>query len=175
VRVIAATNRDLEEDVRAGRFRTDLYYRLHVLPLRMPPLRERREDIPALAMHFLDLYARRLGRPLRGFTPDTMRRLEAYAWPGNVRELQNVVERLCVLATGPMVSGEPTVTLPSASRQQDEASDDSLRAVEKRHIEATLEGAAGRIEGADGAAARLGLAPSTLRARMRKLGIRRQR
>ena len=175
VRVIAATNRDLEEDVRAGRFRTDLYYRLHVLPLRMPPLRERREDIPALAMHFLDLYARRLGRPLRGFTPDTMRRLEAYAWPGNVRELQNVVERLCVLATGPMVSGEPTVTLPSASRQPDEASDDSLRAVEKRHIEATLEGAAGRIEGADGAAARLGLAPSTLRARMRKLGIRRQR
>ncbi len=174
VRVIAATNRDLEEDVRTGRFRTDLFYRLNVVPLRMPALRERREDIPALAMHFLDLYARRLGRPLRGFTPDTMRRLEAYDWPGNVRELQNVVERLCVLATGPMVSGEPTVTLPSASGRQDRPSGDSLRAVEKRHIEATLEAAAGRIEGADGAAARLGLAPSTLRARMRKLGIQRQ-
>ena len=161
--------------LRTGRFRTDLFYRLNVVPLRMPPLRERREDIPALAMHFLDLYARRLGRQLRGFTPETMRHLESYDWPGNVRELQNVVERLCVLATGPEVIGEPTVTLPSGARQPDGASGDSLRMVEKRHIEATLEAAAGRIEGPDGAAARLGLAPSTLRARMRKLGIQRRR
>jgi DNA-binding NtrC family response regulator len=103
-----------------------------------------------------------------------MRRLEAYDWPGNVRELQNVVERLCVLATGPTVSGEPAATLPSVSRQQTDASGDSLQAVEKRHIEATLDAAGGRIEGPDGAAARLGLAPSTLRARMRRLGIRRR-
>jgi transcriptional regulator with GAF, ATPase, and Fis domain len=174
LRVIAATNRDLEEDVRAGRFRADLFYRLNVVPLRMPPLRERREDIPTLAMHFLNLYARRLNKPLQGFTPATMRRLEAYDWPGNVRELQNVVERLCVLATGPTVSGEPTATLPSVSRQQSGASGGSLQSVEKRHIEATLESAGGRIEGPDGAAARLGLAPSTLRARMRKLGVRRR-
>jgi formate hydrogenlyase transcriptional activator len=174
VRVVAATNRDLEDDVRTGRFRTDLFYRLNVVPLRMPALRERREDIPALATHFLSLYARRLGKPLRGFAPATMRRLEAYGWPGNVRELQNVVERLCVLSTGPLVSGEPTPALPSISRRQDGSSGDSLRAVERRHIEATLAAAAGRIEGADGAAARLGLAPSTLRARMRRLGIRRQ-
>jgi formate hydrogenlyase transcriptional activator len=174
LRVIAATNRDLDEDVRAGRFRADLFYRLNVLPLRMPPLRERREDIPTLATHFLDLYARRLRKPLQGFTAATMRRLEAYDWPGNVRELQNVVERLCVLATGPTVSGEPTTTLPSVSRRQGDASGDSLQAVEKRHIEATLEAAGGRIEGPDGAAARLGLAPSTLRARMRRVGIRRR-
>jgi len=174
LRVIAATNRDLEEDVRAGRFRADLFYRLNVVPLRMPPLRERREDIPTLAMHFLNLYARRLNKPLQGFTPATIRRLEAYDWPGNVRELQNVVERLCVLATGPTVSGDPTATLPSVSRQQSGASGGSLQSVEKRHIEATLESAGGRIEGPDGAAARLGLAPSTLRARMRKLGVRRR-
>jgi DNA-binding NtrC family response regulator len=175
VRVVAATNRDLEDDVRTGRFRTDLFYRLNVVPLRMPALRERREDIPALATHFLGVYASRLGKPLRGFAPATMRRLVAYGWPGNVRELQNVVERLCVLATGPLVSGEPTVALPSISRRQDGAPGDSLRAVERRHIEAMLAAAAGRIEGADGAAARLGLAPSTLRARMRRLGIRRPR
>jgi len=174
VRVVAATNRDLEDDVRTGRFRTDLFYRLNVVPLRMPALRERREDIPALAPPFLSLYARRLVKPLRGFASATMRRLEAYGWPGNVRELQNVVERLCVLSTGPLVSGEPTPALPSISRRQDGSSGDSLRAVERRHIEATLAAAAGRIEGADGAAARLGLAPSTLRARMRRLGIRRQ-
>ncbi|HKU62359.1 MAG TPA: sigma 54-interacting transcriptional regulator [Gemmatimonadales bacterium] len=173
VRVIAATNRNLEEDVRAGRFRTDLYYRLNVVPLRMPALRERREDIPALAMHFLGQYARRLGKPLQGFTPATMRRLESYDWPGNVRELQNVVERLCVLATEPMVSGEPTATLPSVSTRQNDSSTGSLQVVEKRHIEATLETVAWRIEGSEGAAARLGLAPSTLRARMRKLGIKR--
>jgi len=172
VRVIAATNRDLEEDVRAGRFRADLFYRLNVVPLRMPALRERREDIPALAIHFLTQCAQRLGRPLQGFTPATLRRLEAYDWPGNVRELQNVVERLCVLSTVPMVSGEPTATLPPVSRHRREPSGDSLEAVEKRHIETTLEAAAGRIEGPGGAAARLGLAPSTLRARMRKLGVR---
>ena len=174
-RLIAATNRDLKTEVEAGRFRQDLFYRLNVVPLPCPPLRERREDIPALATHFLGVYASRLGKPLRGFAPATMRRLVAYGWPGNVRELQNVVERLCVLATGPLVSGEPTVALPSISRRQDGAPGDSLRAVERRHIEAMLAAAAGRIEGADGAAARLGLAPSTLRARMRRLGIRRPR
>ena len=174
LRVIAATNRDLDEDVRTGRFRADLFYRINVVPLRMPPLRERREDIPTLATHFLKLYAGRLRKPLQGFTPATMRRLEAYDWPGNVRELQNVVERLCVLATAPMVSGEPTAALPSVSRRRSEPAGDSLQAVEKRHIEATLEAAAGQIEGPDGAAARLGLAPSTLRARMRKLGVERR-
>jgi formate hydrogenlyase transcriptional activator len=175
LRVIAATNRDLDEDVRTGRFRADLFYRINVVPLRMPPLRERREDIPTLATHFLTLYAGRLRKPLQGFTPATMRRLEAYDWPGNVRELQNVVERLCVLATAAMVSGEPTATLPLVTRRRSEASGDSLQTVEKRHIEATLEAAAGRIEGPDGAAAQLGLAPSTLRARMRKLGIPRRK
>jgi formate hydrogenlyase transcriptional activator len=172
IRVIAATNRELDAEVSAGRFRADLFYRLNVFPIRMPALRERREDIPHLAAHFLAHFARRLGKPLRGFTPATMRRLEAYAWPGNVRELQNVIERLCVLATGPLVSGDPVAGLPAAAARGD-GGPESLRLVEKRHIESMLETAAGRIEGPGGAAARLGLAPSTLRARMRRLGIRR--
>jgi transcriptional regulator with GAF, ATPase, and Fis domain len=172
VRLIAATNRDLDAEVAAGRFRSDLFYRLNVVPIRMPALRERRDDIAPLATTFLDHFARRLRKPLRGFTPATMRRLEAYAWPGNVRELENFVERLCVLATGPLADGDPSAGLGGPNHRPTVAGE-SLRAVERQHIERTLEAAGGRIEGAQGAAARLGLAPSTLRARMRRLGLRR--
>ncbi len=103
VRIIAATNRDLEAEVAAGRFRADLYYRLNVFPIRVPSLRERRSDIPLLVKHFLAQFQRKLAKPLAGVTEESMALLESYAWPGNIRELQNVMERTCVLAPGSMV------------------------------------------------------------------------
>jgi transcriptional regulator with GAF, ATPase, and Fis domain len=170
VRLIAATNRDLAEEVKAGRFRADLYYRLNVFPIRVPPLRERREDIILLAAHFLKQLARRLGRPFRGFSPETLRQLEHYDWPGNVRELHNVVERMCVLAPGPVVElVEPLLPANPGTHTGDR----TLRAAERDHIRKVLGATHWKIEGVGGAAEVLGLAPSTLRARMQKLGISR--
>jgi transcriptional regulator with GAF, ATPase, and Fis domain len=103
VRLVAATNRDLESEVSAGRFRRDLFYRLNVFPVRIPPLRERVSDIPLLVKHFLAQLQRKLAKPLQGVTEDSMRRLQAYPWPGNIRELQNVLERACVMATSAIV------------------------------------------------------------------------
>ena len=103
VRLVAATNRDLETEVSAGRFRRDLFYRLNVFPVRIPPLRERVSDIPLLVKHFLTQLQRKLAKPLQGVTEDSMQRLKACPWPGNIRELQNVLERACVMATSPIV------------------------------------------------------------------------
>jgi formate hydrogenlyase transcriptional activator len=103
VRLVAATNRDLEQEVAAQRFRADLFYRLNVFPIRVPPLRERPSDIPLLVRHFLAQFQRKMARPLKAVTPESMARLERYAWPGNIRELQNVIERACVLSPGPVV------------------------------------------------------------------------
>ena len=168
LRVVAATNRDLTGDVQAGRFRADLYYRLNVFPIVVPPLRERREDIARLAHHFLGQMSKRLGKRFHGFSPDCLRQFERYDWPGNVRELHNVVERLCVLATGPVIDLiEPLRPI----RQSPTPRLESLRTVERDHILYVLNETRWRIEGPQGAAAILGLAPSTLRARMNKLGI----
>ena len=104
VRIVCATHRDLKAEVQAGRFREDLFYRVHVLPLRLPPLRERKEDIPLLAMHFLDRHARAYHRDLTGFEPDALQALTAYAWPGNVRELENSVERSAASALGQQIA-----------------------------------------------------------------------
>jgi formate hydrogenlyase transcriptional activator len=106
VRLVAATNRDLEADTARGRFRRDLFYRLNVFPIRIPPLRERASDIPLLVKYFLAQFQRKLARPLQSVTPDGMKRLQAYAWPGNIRELQNVLERACVMAGSPIVDVE---------------------------------------------------------------------
>jgi formate hydrogenlyase transcriptional activator len=190
VRVIAATNRDLGAMVAAGGFRGDLYYRLNVFPLRIPPLRERREDIPVLAGHFLARYGRDQGRTFAALCPETLDKLQTYPWPGNVRELQNVLERAAILSDGPTVLITDTLispvpippvtdvaldippAVPSAPadaavqpRRLDEA--------ERRHIELILDEIGWTIEGPGGAAAVLGIAPSTLRSRMKKLGIRR--
>jgi len=180
VRVIAATNRDLEHAVRAGGFRADLYYRLNVVPLRVPPLRERRSDIQQLAMYFLERSARKAGKPVRGIASDTLRRLQEYDWPGNVRELENLIERAVILSTGPALSLDArllmTATTPSPeSRGPTEAARPlaSLEEVERRHIEAALTKAHGVIEGPRGAARLLSLNPSTVRSRMKKLGIAR--
>jgi len=190
VRTIAATNRDLEEAVRSGRFRADLYYRLNVVPLRVPPLRERKEDIPLLVLYILERSSRSLGKDVRGIASESMRRLTEYSWPGNVRELQNVVERAVVLASGPVlhlgpellparserVEGvvAPAATPPTAATPaRAKAAASSLQGVERRHILAVLDQCQWVVEGPRGAAAVLGLKPSTLRSRMKKLGATR--
>jgi formate hydrogenlyase transcriptional activator len=200
VRIIAATARDLEEAARAGRFRADLFYRLNVLPLRMPALRERRADVPQLVMFFLDRFARRLGKRIEGVSQETMSLLVDYGWPGNIRELQNVIERGVVLCQGPVLALGPDLlpevpgaTPARAARATDATIPDApaaaprpaegpaaspdetvaLDEVERRHIVAVLRQTRGVIEGPRGAATRLGLHPNTLRSRMKKLGISR--
>jgi transcriptional regulator with GAF, ATPase, and Fis domain len=175
VRVIAATNRDLEQAVREGRFRADLLYRLNVIPISIPPLRRRKGDIPPLVSLFVSALARRLGKPLRGFSPQSMERLIAYSWPGNVRELQNVVERAAILATGSVLEVE-SAFMQRAKTVVDQPDDTgTLDSVQRSHIQAVLAMTGGVVEGAKGAAAILGLHPNTLRSRMRKLGIRTSR
>ena len=178
VRIIAATNRDLAEEVRLGRFRSDLFFRLNVVPLTVPPLRKRPEDIPLLVPYFVSRFAKKFGRKIDGVSRDTMGLLARYPWPGNVRELQNIVERAVVLSTGPMLTVDaellpiadtcaPAVAEPSVHDGQPL----SMRDAERRHIEAVLTQTKGVIEGPEGAARILNLNPNTLRSRMRKLGV----
>jgi formate hydrogenlyase transcriptional activator len=167
VRVIAATNRDLEQEVRAGRFRADLLYRLNVFPISVPPLRERRDDVPLLAAFFLTTLSKRIGKTVDGFSRRSMQRLCDYSWPGNIRELQNVVERAAILAPGPVAEVEAALLGANA---EPEASG-TLQEVERRHIASVLRGTRGVIEGPSGAARILGLHPNTLRSRMKKLGV----
>jgi formate hydrogenlyase transcriptional activator len=189
VRVIAATNRDLDEDIKAGRFRSDVYYRLNVVPLKVPPLRERGSDIPQLVLFFMDRFSRKFGRKLNAVPHGMMEQLEKYTWPGNIRELQNVIERAVVLSRSstlkldhnleptpaafpevsalPNPSPEPATLAPVAARLS------SLEDVERSHILAALNQSGWVIEGAKGAARILKLHPNTLRHRMGKLGIKR--
>ena len=178
VRVIAATNRNLGQAVREGRFRADLLYRLNVFPIEVPPLRDRRSDVALLIGFFVSNLARKLGKPLDGFSTGSMQRLVNYAWPGNVRELQNVVERAAILAQGPILELEPTLFgdrggTPVAETVAPAASVEarSLQEVERLHIVGVLKATGGVVEGAHGAARILGMNPSTLRSRMKKLGI----
>ncbi len=172
VRVIAATNRDLRAEVEAGRFRADLYYRLGVFPLAVPPLRERAGDIPILAQHFVQEIAASLGRRIDGIERATLERLSQYRWPGNIRELRNVLERAVILSDTPMLSldrGELAAAEPSGPAPTTVM---SLADAERAHIEAVLAQTGGAIAGPGGAAKILGVPPSTLRSRMEKLGIR---
>ena len=170
VRIIAATNRDLEEEVRHGRFRADLLYRLNVFPIAVPPLRERREDIPLLIAFFLTGLSKRLGKPLEGFNRGAMKALSDYDWPGNIRELQNVVERAAILAAGPTLAIEPGLLREDGGRGERPGSG-RLLDLEKAHIREVLRATRGVIEGPKGAARRLGLHPNTLRSRLKKHGI----
>jgi len=172
VRVVAATNRTLNEEVRAGRFRRDLFFRLNVFPITIPALRERRSDIPLLARHFLGKYARKLGKPIGEISPAAVAHLAAYAWPGNVRELQNVIERAVILAQGPVLEVGPALDLRLEAPPQPESAG-TLEDIERQHILRTLEQTRWVISGKRGAAAALGLNPNTLRSRMQKLGIER--
>jgi formate hydrogenlyase transcriptional activator len=192
VRVVAATNRDLAADSRCGRFRSDLYYRLNVFPVELPALRNRREDIPILAEHFMRRMARKLGKPLERIAPETLRVLSAHSWPGNIRDLQNTIERAAVLSPGPALivdwdlgpaqprPAEPITALPSppphqsngsAAEPPDARTPQSLESIERSHIIGTLRQTRGVIEGPRGAARLLEMKPSTVRFRMRKLGI----
>ncbi|MGC3974230.1 MAG: sigma 54-interacting transcriptional regulator [Nitrospira sp.] len=171
VRVIAATNANLERAIQQGRFRSDLYYRLNVFPIHMPPLRERPEDIPILARHFLRFHARRLKRFCEDFDAPSMERLVQYAWPGNVRELENLIERGLILCHDRRLRIDPAmVNLPTTVEASPRR---TLVDEERRHILQALTLLDWRIEGPGGAAEQLGLAPSTLRSRMYRLGIRR--
>jgi len=173
VRVIAATNRDLAAEVQGGRFRSDLFYRLNVFPIRVPPLRDRVEDIGPLVLYFVQQSAKKFGKPVTQVADDALRRLKAYAWPGNVRELQNVVERAVVLATGPVLTVDDGVLPAVAAAPAPASNGASLEEVERQHILAVLGETRWRIEGERGAARVLGLSPSTLRSRMQRLGISR--
>jgi formate hydrogenlyase transcriptional activator len=172
VRLVVATNRDLLEEVRAGRFRSDLYYRLSVFPIRLPPLRERPEDIAPLVAHLATKHGTRFGRSISRIDRRSLKRLESYAWPGNVRELENVVERAVILSrAGILRVGRDA--LPASSMPGDVGAE--LRAREREAIESALSVSRGRVAGGAGAAARLGLAPSTLEFKIRRLGIDKSR
>jgi formate hydrogenlyase transcriptional activator len=202
VRIIAATNRNLEEDVRTGRFRSDLFYRLNVLPLHVPPLRERRSDIPQLVLFFLGRSCQKFGKRIGAVSQDTMDQLMSYDWPGNIRELQNIVERGVVLSNRPVLTldkglfpvaqhratpaasepiPEPAAVRPGVGTSSWQPNKEApspprpLEEVEREHIVAALEHTMGIIDGPRGAAKILELHPSTLRARMKKLGIERLR
>jgi len=166
VRVVAATNRDLAEAVREGRFRRDLFYRLNVFPIQVPALRERREDVPLLVWAFVEELGRSTGGTIDKIPQRTMERLQQYAWPGNVRELRNVVERSMILSRGRTLQ----LALPEAGQS---VSDDalSLDEIQRRHIRRVLAMTSGRISGRGGAAELLGLKPTTLRSRMERLGL----
>ena len=199
VRVIAATNRDLGEAVKAGRFRPDLFYRLNVFPLEVPPLRDRRPDIPKLAMFFLERFSKKFGKRIDTVSQATMDRLVSYGWPGNIRELQNIIERAVVVTHGSVLAfsadllpaevsdvrvspsrgiGDHAARNEEASKTSNTArpapsSSTSLEEVVRHHILEVLEKTGGLIEGPNGAARILELDPSTLRGRMKKLGINR--
>ena len=175
VRIVAATNRNLQAEVERGRFRQDLYFRLNVFPISLPPLRERREDIPVLLKHFSAMTARRIGRLINGVSPEFIQKATAYDWPGNIRELENVVERALIMSNGGMLNATDLPAAPGHSGNFVPPDSATLEEVERTHIERTLDATGWRVEGHQGAAHRLGLNPSTLRGRMRKLGIRKKR
>jgi formate hydrogenlyase transcriptional activator len=172
-RFVAATNRDLKKMVDEGKFRADLYYRLHVFPLTMPPLRERKDDIPLLVRHFVQRYAQRMKRPIESIPASVMEALTRYDWPGNVRELQNVLERSVILSQGPALE----VSLPELSDHPAPSPRAPLVAQdyseERERILRALKEADGIVSGPTGAAARLGMKRTTLQSRMRKLNISR--
>jgi transcriptional regulator with GAF, ATPase, and Fis domain len=182
VRVIAATNRDLRKEIDAGRFRLDLYYRLAVFPIELPPLRERCEDIPDLLAHFVRLTAAKFHMKAPAIPQREVERARAYAWPGNVRQLQNAVERAVIVSAG----GKLALDLPVETRavvpapakwietKGEVISEDRWRAMEKANIEAALVQCGGKISGSRGAAELLGLRPGTLASRMKVLGVGRR-
>jgi transcriptional regulator with GAF, ATPase, and Fis domain len=179
VRIIAATNRDLEAEVKAGKFRQDLYYRLSVFPIGLPPLRERPEDIAVLAQHFLDQASRKMGKTVPALKPPQIRELEAYDWPGNVRELQNVIERAVIRARdGHLEFGlrpAPPAASPLRNRETTPPSTPSLQEIKKQEKTLILDALAktrGKIYGPDGAARLLGLKPTTLSSKVHRMGLK---
>jgi transcriptional regulator with GAF, ATPase, and Fis domain len=168
VRIVVATHRNLEQRIAEGAFRPDLFYRLNVFPIRVPPLRERTEDIPLLVWRFVEDFSKAFGKRVDAIDDRSLVALQRYSWPGNIRELRNVVERAMITASGPRLSISPPPGSAAASRHSAKLVD-----VEREHIRGVLEGTGWRIRGAAGAADCLGLKPTTLETRMAKLGLRR--
>jgi formate hydrogenlyase transcriptional activator len=173
VRLVAATHRNLVEMVKGNGFRSDLYYRLNVFPVLLPPLRARREDLPALVEHFVETYARRMGKQIEHVPPETMAALSSYQWPGNIRELQNFIERSVILSSENVLDA-PLASLKSAT-EVESLGPITLEDAERDHIRKTLEQTRWVVAGPNGAAARLGIKRSTLYFRMQKLGISRSK
>jgi DNA-binding NtrC family response regulator/ligand-binding sensor domain-containing protein len=169
VRVIAATNRNLEEAIKNGKFREDLYYRLNVFPIMIPPLRERKEDIPLLVKHFMEKYSAKAGKQVEMVSQNLIDKLQAYSWPGNVRELENIIERAVIITPGKkLILGD---WLPISEAQSEDSDILTLEEIEKKHILRALEKTGWRVSGEKGAAKILGLKSTTLEARMKKLDI----
>jgi transcriptional regulator with GAF, ATPase, and Fis domain len=178
VRLVAATNRDLQKMVARGQFRSDLYYRLNVFPILLPALRERRDDIPALVTHFVKLFSRRMGKPVESIPPETMAAFQWYSWPGNIRELQNLVERGVILSRdgvlpNPLHKKQTELTAPGLHHNRTFHSSMTLEDSDRALIVEALEQAGWVVGGPRGAAAKLGLKRTTLLAKMRRLGISR--
>jgi formate hydrogenlyase transcriptional activator len=172
VRLLAATNRDLTKMVKEGQFRSDLYYRLRVFPVTIPPLRERRDDIPLLVRYFLASHSKRMGRRIETIPPETLQALLKWPWPGNVRELENFIERSVILSPGPVLRA-PLAELEAVEESAGPI-DGNLEAAERKHILRVLRECKGMIGGADGAAGRLGVKRTTLNSKIKKLGIKRR-
>jgi transcriptional regulator with GAF, ATPase, and Fis domain len=184
VRVIAATNRDLAAEVRTGRFRSDLFYRLSVFPIEIPPLRERKDDVPLLAEHFRALSAKKLGITAPRISPQACERLKSYDWPGNLRELQNFIERAVILSRdgrlqldeslreSAALAGERLAPSSATFATNEVIPEQEWRRLERANLLAAMKRSQGRIHGHGGAAELLGLKPSTLQSRLRTLGIR---
>ena len=177
VRIIAATNRNLEKEVAAGKFRQDLYYRLNIYPVELPPLRERKEDIPLLAMHFIAKFSKKLGKKITGMSPEALEELKTNTWPGNVRELEHTIERSMLLSSGKTITGfnisKPVILAPN-NPVINIFQPQSLADNERDLILRTLKYTSGRVRGKDGAAELLNILPTTLEARMKKLGIKKE-
>jgi transcriptional regulator with GAF, ATPase, and Fis domain len=178
VRIIAATNRNLKEEAESGRFRQDLYYRLSVFPMELPPLRKRPDDIPLLAEHFVARFARQLGRPRLRLTTANIQELQRYRWPGNIRELQHTLERACIVATDGRLQFHFSESAPKKRSNTVDSSiadriltDQEIRDLEANNIQAALKACGGRVYGPNGAASLLGLKPTTLNSRIKSLGI----
>ena len=168
VRLIAATNRDLAKSVAERQFRSDLYYRLRVFPIHVPPLRERREDVPHLVRYFVHKFARRMNKHIETISSETMNALKKWDWPGNIRELENIIERSVILAQGTVLHFPLSELQASVESPGENA---TLEAAEREHIARILRETGGIISGARGAAAKLGLKRTTLQSKMQKLGI----
>ena len=182
VRIIAATNRDLKKEITVGRFREDLYYRLNVFPIKVAPLRDRREDIPLLASHFIETSIKELGSPRPRLTPAGLETLQTYDWPGNIRELRNVIERATIFAQGgaltfdlPVTGADPTACHLEAGDavEREYVTEAEMRRRERENLFIVLQKTGWRIKGVDGAAELLGMKPTTLVSRMEKMGLRR--
>jgi len=178
VRMVAATNRSLSKMIARGQFRSDLYYRLNVFPLLLPALRERREDIPSLVAHFVEIFGRRMGKPIDSIPPDTMASFQWYAWPGNVRELQNLVERAVILSRdgilpNPLHKKQAELVIPSLHQARAFQASMTLEDSDRALVVETLEQVGWVVGGPRGAAVKLGLKRTTLLAKMKRLGISR--